>query len=74
MHRVWVEQAASHGATMADLDHLLCPNGASDPSIRPDGAHFFTAGADRTAPLVVDAVRRAITAQRGRSVLGADAS
>ena len=69
-----MEQAASHGATMVDLDHLLCPNGASDPSIRPDGAHFFTAGADRTAPLVVDAVRQAIATQAARSVLGADAS
>ena len=74
VHGVWVEQAASHGATMVDLDHLLCPNGASDPSIRPDGAHFFTAGADRTAPLVVDAVRRAIATQAARSVVGADAS
>jgi hypothetical protein len=70
VHRIWVEQAASHGATMADLDHVLCPNGTSDPSIRPDGAHFFTAGADRTAPLVMDSVRAAIAAAKGASVVG----
>jgi hypothetical protein len=74
VHQVWLQQAASHGATMLDLDHLLCPNGASDPSIRPDGAHFFTAGADRTAPLVVDGVRQAIAAQAVGSVVGADTS
>jgi len=70
VHRIWVEQAASHGATMADLDDLLCPDGRSDPAIRPDGAHFYTAGADRTAPLVVDEVRKAITAEHRASVLG----
>jgi peptidoglycan/LPS O-acetylase OafA/YrhL len=70
VHRIWVEQAASHGATMADLDHVLCPNGTSDASIRPDGAHFFTAGADRMAPLVIDSVRAAMTAAKGASVVG----
>ena len=73
VHRVWVDEAAAHGASYADLNGMLCPNGTSDASIRPDGAHFGTAGADRTAPVVMSAVRDAITASRGASVLGPNA-
>jgi len=62
VHQVWTEEAMGHGATMADLDQLLCPNGESDSAIRVDGAHFGTAGADRAAPLVIDDVRHAIHA------------
>jgi peptidoglycan/LPS O-acetylase OafA/YrhL len=70
VHRVWVDEASAHGASFANLSSLLCPDGASDPSIRPDGAHFGTAGADRTAPIVMVAVRDAIAASRDASVLG----
>jgi peptidoglycan/LPS O-acetylase OafA/YrhL len=66
VHRVWMDQAEVHGVVVANLDSLLCPNGASDSSIRPDGAHFYTAGADRTAPLVMAVVRAAIAASRRR--------
>jgi hypothetical protein len=71
VHRVWMNQAAMHGVVLADLDSLLCPNGNSDSSIRPDGAHFYTAGADATAPVVMDFVRDAIAASGSASVLGA---
>jgi hypothetical protein len=70
VHRVWVDEAAAHGATLENLNSLLCPGGTSDPSIRPDGAHFATAGADRTAPIVVAAVRDAIATASAESVLG----
>ena len=73
VHRVWVDAARTHAATLNDLGALLCPGGESDSSIRPDGAHFGTAGADRTAPEVVAAVRRAI-ATRAESVVGPYAS
>ena len=50
VHQVWADEAQAHGASLAPLDGLLCPGGTSDPSIRPNGAHFGTAGADRAAP------------------------
>jgi peptidoglycan/LPS O-acetylase OafA/YrhL len=62
VHHIWTDEADAHAVTMADLDDLLCPGGQSDSSIRVDGAHFGTAGADRAAPLVVDAARNAIAA------------
>jgi lysophospholipase L1-like esterase len=71
VHQVWVDEARAHGASLAPLDGLLCPGGTSDPSIRPDGAHFGTAGADRAAPLVVQAVHDAVDASAAVSVLGA---
>ena len=71
VHRVWIDQAAAHGVLLADLNSLLCPNGESDSSIRPDGAHFYTAGADHTAPIVMNFVRKAIATSHGASVLGA---
>jgi hypothetical protein len=70
VHRVWVDEAAAHGASFVDLDGMLCPNGSSDASIRPDGAHFGTEGADRTAPVVMSAVHDAIAASRAASVFG----
>jgi hypothetical protein len=70
VHRVWIDEAAAHGASFADLDGMLCPSGSSDASIRPDGAHFGTAGADRTAPVVMSAVHDAIAASRAASVVG----
>jgi hypothetical protein len=41
---------------------LLCPGGVADAAVRPDGAHFDGAGADRVAPVVARAVRQAVAA------------
>jgi peptidoglycan/LPS O-acetylase OafA/YrhL len=58
----WTEAARRHGARMLDLDSVLCPRGIADAAVRPDGAHFDGAGADRVAPVVARAVRQAIAA------------
>jgi hypothetical protein len=39
---------------------VLCPGGVADAAVRPDGAHFDGAGADRVAPTVARAIRHAI--------------
>lgn len=57
---VWEKVAAEEGATLLDLDATLCPGGTADPAIRPDGAHFSGAGADRVAAPVAKAVQRAL--------------
>jgi hypothetical protein len=49
---------------MLDLDSVLCPGGVADAALRPDGAHFDGAGADRVAPAVARAVRHAIATPR----------
>jgi peptidoglycan/LPS O-acetylase OafA/YrhL len=59
---VWRRAAVARGAHLLDLDHVLCPHGVSDESIRPDGAHFSSEGANRVAPLVARAVRDAVAA------------
>jgi peptidoglycan/LPS O-acetylase OafA/YrhL len=59
----WTRAATSHGATVLDLDPVLCPGGVSNDSIRVDGAHFSGAGADRVSPIVARAVRQAVAAQ-----------
>jgi len=56
----WTEAARRHGARMLNLDSVLCPRGIADAAVRPDGAHFDGAGADRVAPVVARAVRQAI--------------
>jgi hypothetical protein len=57
--QVWVAAAEQTGATMAPLDGTLCPGGTADSEIRPDGAHYDGAGADRFAPAVMAIVRAA---------------
>jgi peptidoglycan/LPS O-acetylase OafA/YrhL len=59
----WQTVVKSHRARLLDLDRVLCPGGQSDAGIRPDGAHFDGAGANRVAPLVADAIRLAVTAR-----------
>jgi hypothetical protein len=56
----WTKAARAHGARVLDLDSLLCPGGVADAAVRPDGAHFDGAGADRVAPVVARAVRKAV--------------
>jgi lysophospholipase L1-like esterase len=63
--RVWTAAARVTGATMAPLDDVLCPDGTSDPSLRPDGVHFDGAGADRIAPAVMATVRAAVARSDG---------
>ncbi len=56
----WAQAARHHRARVLDLDSVLCPRGIADAAVRPDGAHFDGAGADRVAPAVARAVRQAI--------------
>jgi lysophospholipase L1-like esterase len=64
----WQRAAAAHGATVLDLDHVLCPGGVSNDAVRIDGAHFNGPGADKVAPIVARAVREAVAAQtQGKS-------
>jgi peptidoglycan/LPS O-acetylase OafA/YrhL/lysophospholipase L1-like esterase len=60
----WTRAAQQHGATLVDLDAKLCPNGVSNDSIRPDGAHFSGDGANQVAPIVAKAIRTAMAAAR----------
>jgi hypothetical protein len=62
--RAWERVARAHGVTVLDLNAKLCPGGVADPTIRPDGAHFDGSGADTVAPLVANAVRKAIAIQQ----------
>ena len=64
----WTQAARRHGARMLDLDSVLCPGGTADAAVRPDGAHFDGAGADRVAPAVARAVRRAIAASTSAGI------
>jgi peptidoglycan/LPS O-acetylase OafA/YrhL/lysophospholipase L1-like esterase len=58
--QVWTAAAKATGATMAPLDGVLCPGGRADSAIRPDGAHYDGAGADRIAPAVMATARAAL--------------
>ena len=68
---VWTTVAREEGVTIADLDPLLCPGGAADPAVRPDGAHFSGPGADQAATPVAKAVQRALAAQAATASAGA---
>lgn len=60
---VWRAQASRRrGVHFLDLDASICPGGAADPALRPDGVHFSQAGADQLAPEVARALRAAIRA------------
>jgi lysophospholipase L1-like esterase len=66
--RAWEAAARGTGVRLLDLDAVLCPGGVADPAIRADGTHFTVAGADRVAPTVATALRRAVreaSARRG---------
>jgi lysophospholipase L1-like esterase len=65
----WQTAARSRGARLLDLSGTLCPGGRSDASLRPDGAHYDDAGADRVASIVARAVRSA-AALRGLQTPG----
>jgi len=58
--QVWIAAAKATGATMAPIDDMLCPGGTADSAIRPDGAHYDGAGADRVAPAVMATARAAV--------------
>ncbi len=60
---VWERAARARNISLLDLDSTLCPGGASDASIRPDGAHYSNDGANRTAAIVAKAVRAAVATQ-----------
>ena len=63
--QVWVAQAASTGATMARPRHAaLSRTAPSDPSIRPDGAHFYSCRRRPHRAPVMATVRGAIAARR----------
>jgi peptidoglycan/LPS O-acetylase OafA/YrhL len=53
----WQTAARARGTELLDLGGTLCPGGRSDASLRPDGAHYDGAGADRVAAIVARAVR-----------------
>jgi hypothetical protein len=57
---VWQRVAHAQGFTLLNLDATLCPGGRSDPSIRPDGAHFDDNGSNVVAAVVAKAVRAAV--------------
>lgn len=63
--RAWTAAARVAGTTMAPLDDVLCPDGTSDPSLRPDGVHYDGAGADRIAPAVMATARVAFARSTG---------
>ena len=54
---VWSRAARRPGRKLLDLNPVLCPGARSDPTIRPDGAHYGDEGANRVATLVAAAVR-----------------
>jgi lysophospholipase L1-like esterase len=68
---VWAKASRDEGVTLLDLNRTLCPQGTADPALRPDGAHFSGAGADRIAALVANAVEQAQAAQAATAAGGA---
>jgi hypothetical protein len=60
---VWTTATAARGADLLNLDPILCPGGVSDDTVRSDGAHYNSDGANRVAPLVADAVRTVVAEQ-----------
>ena len=69
MKQVWVAAAKQHGRDHgAARSHALSRTDRRTPSIRPDGAHYDGAGADRIAPAVMASARAAVAARgRGQS-------
>jgi lysophospholipase L1-like esterase len=67
----WAQASRDEGVTLLDLDRTLCPQGTADPALRPDGAHFSGAGADRIAALVAKAVEHTQAAQAATAAGGA---
>jgi lysophospholipase L1-like esterase len=63
----WRAAARETKTRMVDMGSTICPGGVSDPALRPDGVHFGAVGADRVAPIVTRAVRRALARQAPRS-------
>ncbi len=59
----WQSAARASGLRLLDLDALTCPGGVADPVVRADGVHFSVAGADRLAPTIAAALRRAVAKQ-----------
>jgi lysophospholipase L1-like esterase len=57
---VWQSAAAASGVRLLDLDAVTCPGGVAEPVLRADGVHFTVAGADRLAPTIARALRRAV--------------
>jgi lysophospholipase L1-like esterase len=62
----WESAARTSHLELLDLDAIICPGGVADPAIRADGVHFTVAGADRLAPIVTAALRRAVKAASAR--------
>jgi lysophospholipase L1-like esterase len=62
----WQAAARTSALHLLDLDDVVCPGGVADPTIRADGVHFTVAGADRLAPTVAAALRRAVMAASAR--------
>jgi lysophospholipase L1-like esterase len=63
----WEAAASADHLRLLDVDAVTCPGGTADPVVRADGVHFTVAGADRLAPIVTSALRRAVTAARART-------
>ncbi len=64
----WRSAARVSGVRLLDFDAVICPGGVVDPAMRADGVHFTAAAADRLAPRIATALRRAVraaSAQRG---------
>jgi lysophospholipase L1-like esterase len=63
----WTAAARASRLRLLDLDAITCPDGVADPVIRADGVHFTAAGADRLAPVITAALRKAVaTAKTSR--------
>jgi hypothetical protein len=62
----WVAAARTSGLRLLDLDAITCPGGVADPVIRADGVHFTASGADRLAPVITTALRKAVAAAAAR--------
>ena len=60
----WQSAAHATGLRLLDLDAVICPGGVADPAIRADGVHFTAAGADRLAPEITAALRKAVAPPR----------
>jgi lysophospholipase L1-like esterase len=60
----WVDAARASRVNLLDVDAITCPGGVADPVLRADGVHFTAAGADRLAPVITAALRRAVARSR----------
>jgi hypothetical protein len=68
VRRDWDLAAARTGGTIAPLDDMLCPGGTADAGIRPDGAHYDDAGADRVGAAVIKVARQELARAAAGSV------